>query len=26
VIRKEMTLLDNIYYSSDNDDYGKEDE
>ena len=26
VIRKEMTLLDNIYYSSDNEDYGKEDE
>jgi len=26
VIRKEMTLLDNIYFSSDNDDYGKEDE
>ena len=26
VIRKEMNLLDNIYYSSSNDDYGKEDE
>ena len=26
VIRREMNLLDNIYYSSSNDDYGKEDE
>ena len=26
VIRKEMNLLDNIYYASDNDDYGVEDE
>ena len=26
VIRKEMNLLDNIYYASNNDDYGVEDE
>tara|TARA_R100001086_G_scaffold2958_1_gene2055 strand:+ start:84 stop:368 length:285 start_codon:yes stop_codon:yes gene_type:complete len=26
VIRREMTMLDNIYYASNNEDYGKEDE
>ena len=26
VIRREMTMLDNIYYASNNEDYGVEDE